>query len=136
MIGAQHVSDQAAALEAAAKAGDTAAIEAWHGAFMADYAALTEAVAALTRAPEAASAPAAEAADADAARERLTALTAALRDFDADGAEAALKALEASGDALGGALHTLRRQIDAFDFKAAAETAADAMARLEGRGEA
>lgn len=137
MIGAQDVSDQAAALETAAKAGDAAAVLARHGAFMADYAALVEAISGLTQSPEPPEEPAPQAVNAEAARALLHDLAAALDDFDADAAEAALRALEAGvGEALGGALHTLREQIDAFDFKAAGETVADAMARLEGRGDA
>ncbi|MBR0367486.1 MAG: hypothetical protein IJH86_03710, partial [Clostridia bacterium] len=58
-------------------------------------------------------------------------------DFDADGAEATLRALEAgAGASLGGTLRTLREQIDAFDFKAAGETVAHAMALPEGREDA
>ena len=136
MIGAQGVSDQAAALEAAAKAGDAETILARHGAFMADYAALAEAVATLTRTTEAAAEPAAEVTDPGAARALLHDLAAALDDYDADAAEAALRALEASGAAPGGTIRTLREQIDAFDFKAAGETVAEALALPEGRGDA
>ena len=140
MIGAQDVSRRAAFLEAAAKAEHISDIKAQHRDFMDACTSLIRTLRELMpAAEETETRSGAEPVDSQTVRDTLRTLAAALDDFDADGADDALKKLEAcdlGADGLTGLVSRLRGQIDDFDLKGAGGTVREALARMKGGADA